>query len=193
MIPECPDVQALLSDHADGRFPAGHPERVRIEVHLASCSDCAGVLADFVAIGEALRPAAVQVPDPGAFGRTLRGRLRPALPGAWVRPSLAAAAVLLLAVVGVLRIRQSPPALTPVSIAPSEVPSAWRLLGELPGTGDASPDLTERAEARDLQALIEEIRMARGGGDPAQIYREIASVQDFSRHGPVLREASYAP
>jgi hypothetical protein len=48
----CPD-RDLLSAHADGEVPS--PWRERLEEHIASCADCAGAMAGYAALRDALR------------------------------------------------------------------------------------------------------------------------------------------
>lgn len=119
----CAPIRDLLSDHFDGRFPAGSPERDRIEAHLAACAPCSQILGDYARLRRALEPVPAAVADPSTFSRRLRARLaapsRPAFP-MW-RP-LAAAAALLLAF-GVGWSLRSPAALPAPTGGPAKPPA----------------------------------------------------------------------
>jgi len=65
----CPD-RDLLSAHADGEVPS--PWRERLDEHIASCPDCAAVVAGYGSLREAL----LTVPEPGESAALERGRAR---------------------------------------------------------------------------------------------------------------------
>lgn len=194
MKPGCPEVQDLLSDFFDGRFPPADPVGEGIRSHLGSCRACSGVLADYRILRSAVSPLGESVPDPEAFFRRLGLRLAPApaLPigRRLARLPLAAAAGLALLAGLSWWTRIGPPlpdAPLPSSPAPFSIPASWKPLGE------AGPEtLRDFVEAQDLSDLIEDLGAIRGS-DRASIYRDIASVSDLARHGPDFQEVSYAP
>jgi anti-sigma factor RsiW len=65
----CPD-RDLLSAHADGEVPS--PWRERLEEHIASCADCASVMAGYAELSAGLRLGA----DPLEAAALARGRER---------------------------------------------------------------------------------------------------------------------
>jgi anti-sigma factor RsiW len=77
----CPD-RDLLSAHADGEVPS--PWRERLDEHVASCPDCAAVLAGYVDLSGALR-AGAEPDEPAALARG-RERLDALLEGMHATP-----------------------------------------------------------------------------------------------------------
>ena len=151
----CDAVRPFLSDHFDGRFHPGEARRLEIEAHLACCPPCAGILADYDRIRQAVRPETCPLPDAGAFERRLQGRLaaEPARRRAWFPAAAAAGLALALGASWVLRDPAGRHPATPVpSPAPvasahpaSPPPASWRFLADL---RDTTPPM--RAEALGL-------------------------------------------
>ncbi len=193
MSTDCLAFQDLLSDYFDGRYPPKDPQRLRIEAHLAVCPLCSRELAEYALLSKAVSPGGDRLPDPDAFERRLKARLSP-FPRRILRRFPAAAAGIALAAALAWTLR--PPAPKPQADTPPPPPSValrpppppnWRLLGEVGAT-----TLKEAAEARDLEALVEDLRLVRGPeADRSSIYREFASLKDLSVHGPSLQEVTY--
>jgi anti-sigma factor RsiW len=118
----CPD-RDLVSAYIDGEVPS--PWRERLEEHIAACSDCAALAADYTALGERLRveraadeSAALargrarleallaDIPEAGALPHAVsHGPKRPASRAVWRRSislplPLAAAAALIVILLG---------------------------------------------------------------------------------------------
>lgn len=93
-MPECADIELLLSAGADGEL--GSEERDRLASHVASCPRCAGWRQDMAGIRKALRSLPEEDPPP-ILRQRLRAQVQPPRP-ARPRPGrlfLAAAAVML--------------------------------------------------------------------------------------------------
>jgi anti-sigma factor RsiW len=94
----CADVETLMEHRIDGT--AGPAENARLDAHLAACPDCAAVLAEEMAIDEALAAHLGGAKPSTAFDAAVRQRIRGERQpvGGWIPDVLNAAGVLLVLV-----------------------------------------------------------------------------------------------
>lgn len=117
-------LERIVDSGASGQ--GGHATVVE---HLQECADCRAAARDFAAIDRLLRPAATPEPPPDLDTRLFQ-RLSASSGSPWNRPGLllaAAAAVLVLALVGWRALRHAPgppaPAPRPAAVPAAPVPS----------------------------------------------------------------------
>lgn len=94
----CTELDARIDAYLDGDLPPG--EHAAVENHLATCSACAALHTDLVALRERARAAPRAVPPPPAVWEAVSRAARSPLPAPrsrWSPWHLAAAAVLLVA------------------------------------------------------------------------------------------------
>lgn len=131
---------ALLSAYLDGELPPG--ERLDVESHLAGCEECRTLLGELRAVVSEAPALRAKDDEPAAdLWPGVRGRLRPRAPRrrwlevlapgrpgggwGWLRPAIAAAALVLAVAAGFLLIPRGGPAPVPAeraSNAPAPAP-----------------------------------------------------------------------
>lgn len=145
-----------LSPYLDGELSPGEAAEVR--AHLRECSDCAERLAELAAVDELAQGLTVEAP--GGYFESFPARLREKLPerapAARRLPmwALAAAAVLLLAVITPLSLRERslrpsvaemPRALEPQTAPPAKARDQLRGLGYVEGSSPRGADADREA------------------------------------------------
>jgi len=97
----CQEYEAQIGDYVDGTLDAA--QRAVIDAHLASCTRCQALAADFRVIVEASRSLEPHVPPPHVWYRlsaALEAEPKPLFGGAWWWRAFAPAAALAVLVAG---------------------------------------------------------------------------------------------
>ena len=178
---ECAAAQELISEHMDGAL--GPDREAELRAHLESCRDCRELASDFAAIVRGAKGLASLEPSPEVWPRVataVREALREApaaarekrgWPGAFWKPAgwmYAAAAALILVVVGGLVIRQKPWS----TVGPSKESSIEFTLAKL----REAQSYYEKA----IQSLREAVQSQEGGIDPrlAEVFNRNLTAMD---------------
>ncbi|HET9684440.1 MAG TPA: zf-HC2 domain-containing protein [Gemmatimonadaceae bacterium] len=194
----CDVVADQLASYMEGELP--EPTRLELEAHAAACDACSSLLADLDAIRHEasvlpmLEPSrdlwagiAARIDTPVTSIEDLR-QVRPALRRTWLRPGLAAAALILVtagvthyftrAYIGADRadvIGRTPSSVAQASLAPASEPTA-----QFEPSGDPSTESTDAASNRAASGSGDRSGTSRSGVNPTA---RLASA------APVMKEA----
>jgi anti-sigma factor RsiW len=166
----CVEIQAQLSDYADGQLAPD--ARAAVRAHLAECADCSGVLADLqrlTATAHALGP----VPPPEHVWLEVAGQIRLGEAGAgaqvatrrshnalWQWIGLAAALVIITGVVYVMRGHPAAPAVA------DSTPAASTPVAPAPGSIDTVASELDQAQQHYERAIAELMAAASSPDSP---------------------------
>ena len=179
---KCAAAQELISEHMDGAL--GPDREAELRAHLESCRDCRELAGDFAAIVRGAKGLASLEPSPAVWPKVAAevreilqeapaaAREKRGWPGAFWKPAgwmYAAAAALILVVVGGLVIRQKPWS----TVGPSKESSIEFTLAKL----REAQSYYEKA----IQSLREAVQSQEGGIDPrlAEVFNRNLTVRAY--------------
>jgi anti-sigma factor RsiW len=183
----CEDDSAPINDYIDGTLPAS--ERAALEAHLASCAECERTVADLGQIRRAAQSLPPRRPRSDAW-RQIADRLavemgaagarrRPSavLTTAWRRRglSLAAAAILVLAVASTLWLVRQPPA----PAAPPQAATPAPATAPAAAVNPSQPDL--------VKSIDEELKAAESHYEKA-----ISGLEQIAKSDPAALDPALA-